>query len=153
MFGPVNIHDTTKIKSRYNIARIIQTHMTITRKNQRHKLQKWIDQTISDHQIKGTRHEYVRAIGNAIVHGGFPIKCKIIIWNDRTMMCSIKDHGKGFDYYQLIHKFNHHDKYYQHHGYGFRCYDRNIHLLVDWKRNGRQIMLYYKYDRTCGNYS
>ena len=138
MFGKV------KIKNFLNGLVIIEKHkFKITCSKDRKKAQKKITKIAKSHNINHTSHEYDRALGNAIHHGSLPVKCVVYIAKSGQMLCVIKDKGHGFDYRDVIQKFNDKKVYYHHHGYGFRCYARNDRLLVDWKKHGRKIVLYY----------
>jgi hypothetical protein len=122
---------------------IAKYRFTIHKKKQRSKTQKAIARIISRYRIPNVSHEYDRALGNAIAHGDLPVKCKIYIGNRQQMICVIKDSGDGFDYKTIINKLKKGEVYYQYHGAGFRYYNRNKHLRVDWGHHGKQIILFY----------
>lgn len=118
-------------------------HMKIKKEKHRSRLQHTFARIISTFKIPHTSHEYDRAIGNAIKHGGCPVKCEIYIGNYHQMICVIKDSGKGFDYKDIIKKMNKGEVYYHYHGAGFRYYNRNKNLNVDWRHHGKEIILFY----------
>lgn len=120
----------------------------ISSKKDRRKTQKKIHKIIRKHNIPNTHHEYVRAIGNGMAHGECPVKCLIYLGSNRKMIMIITDSGKGFDYNDVVHKFEHGAVYYHHKGYGMRCYSRNTNLYVDWRNNGKTIILYYNHHDT-----
>lgn len=116
----------------------------ISNEKDRKKAQKNITEIMRLFHIHGAHHEYCRAIGNGMAHGSTPVKCKIYVGCHGQMVCVIEDSGEGFDYQDVIKKFKNNEVYYHNHGYGTRCYARNENLCVDWKKHGRQIILYYK---------
>ena len=127
-----------------HLMNVIATYkFRISCKKDRKKTQRKITDIIRSHHICWTHHEYDRAIGNSIAHGSCPVKCKIYVGTHGQLLCVIKDKGNGFDYKDVIEKFRQHKMYYHHKGYGFRCYARNEHLQVDWKNQGRTIILFY----------
>jgi len=117
--------------------------MKVNKEKHRCGVQHNISRIISAHGIHHTNHEYDRAIGNAIKHGGCPVKCKVYIGDNKQMLCVIKDSGKGFDYHEIIRKMKKGEVYYHYHGAGFRYYHRNHHLKVDWRHHGKEIILFY----------
>lgn len=112
-------------------------------KMDRKKVQKNIIEIIKNYRVPGTHHEYSRAIGNAMAYGSCPVDCEIYIGDDRQLICVIKDSGNGFDYKGVIKKFMNKEIYYHGHGRGTRSYACNKYLYVDWKDQGKTIILYY----------
>jgi hypothetical protein len=98
---------------------------------------------IEKHNLKHVRKEYVRAIGNGVKHGQCPVKCVVYIGRNLQAIITVQDSGHGFDYQDVINKFNKGQKYYHHHGCGTRSLAHNENLTVDWEQQGRKIILYY----------
>lgn len=115
----------------------------IYNKIHRKAVQKQIRQIINQYNIRNTSQEYRRAIGNAIAHGKLPVKIKVFVGDQGDMIFVIKDAGVGFDYKDIIRKFYNNQKYYHYHGRGTKSYASNDQLYVDWKHNGRTIILHY----------
>jgi hypothetical protein len=136
--------DKLDLKGIINQIGVIDTQkFKISSKKDRKKSQRKITRLIREYGIRSTHHEYERAIGNGMAHGKCPVKCKIHIGQHGQMVCVIKDAGNGFDYKEVVRKFAQHEVYYHNHGFGTRCYARNEHLHVDWKDQGRTIILFY----------
>jgi hypothetical protein len=102
-----------------------------------------ITSIIERYKIGHTNHEYDRALGNAAHYGKFPIKCKLYVGLSNQLVCIIKDSGDGFNYQEVIKKFNNNEKYYHYHGFGTRSYANNSYLITDWKNHGKTIVLFY----------
>jgi hypothetical protein len=139
MFKELKLKD---LKKTFGV--IAKYHFTIKRRHDRKRVGHHISRLVARYGISSTRHEYDRALGNAIAHGRCPVKCTVYIGQKRQMLCVIKDHGEGFDYRSVIQRFHHKEVYYQYHGYGMRCFSRNEHLSVDWCDKGRQCLLLYR---------
>lgn len=138
MFRDIDLH-----RLRHTLPIIRRVKYRITSKRERKKVQRKIHQLIHEHQIPHTHGEIDRAIGNAMVHGVCPVKCRVYVTQDRHFLCVVQDSGNGFDYQETIRKFQRKEIYYHHHGYGTRCYASNPYLQVDWKNQGTTIVLYY----------
>jgi hypothetical protein len=144
MFGEINVRTLLDSLHKLEVYKF-----KINSKDDRKWVKSKILRIIHDFRIPNTHYEFDRALGNAIHHGECPVKCKVYIGHERgstvpQMVCVISDSGSGFDYHQVIQKFMSHQHYYHNHGYGFRCYGSNRHLLVDWANHGRKIILHYK---------
>jgi hypothetical protein len=98
------------------------------------------------HGIPNVNKEYVRALGNGVHHGAFPIRVKLCIGEQGQMLCLVKDSGKGFDYQTVIEKYKAQQVYYHHKGIGFQSYGKNRHLAVDWTHHGKECILFYNGD-------
>ena len=109
----------------------------------REKVQDKIKSIVEKHKMKHVRREYVRAIGNAVKHGQCPVKCTVYIGQNMQTIITIQDSGQGFNYQDVVSKFEKGEKYYQHHGCGTRSLAHNDRLTVDWEQQGRKIILYY----------
>uniref|UniRef100_A0A6C0BMA4 Histidine kinase/HSP90-like ATPase domain-containing protein n=1 Tax=viral metagenome TaxID=1070528 RepID=A0A6C0BMA4_9ZZZZ len=138
----ISIH-LSHLLSTLSVIRVFR--WTLRKKRDRHTVQGEMRHIIHQYQIPNTGYEFERAIGNAMVHGKFPIKCKMYIGSQGRMICVIRDHGNGFDYQAAINQFNRGQKYYHYHGLGFRTYARNRLLKVDWESHGRKIILCYNF--------
>jgi len=142
MFHSISIKKILE-RWRYSHKKIHHYNFTIHDKHQRKHTQSKISNLIKKYKIRGTHHEFVRAIGNGLAHGKAPVKCKIFITEDHRMLMIITDNGIGFDYEKTMKLFREHKVYYHHKGFGFKCYNINKRLWVDWGKQGKQIKLYY----------
>ena len=115
-----------------------------TQKTKRKRIQKKIKHIINKYEIQHTHHEYERALGNAIHHGKCPVECRLYIGSHHQLVFMIEDHGYGFDYQRVLKQFHKGEVYYHYHGRGTQSYAENPCLCVDWKKKGRQIILYYE---------
>jgi hypothetical protein len=138
MFGKV---DVKKVISKSRTVR--KYRFTMKSLDDRVHIQHQIANIIRTNNIRA-HNEYVRAFGNAIHHGAFPIKCKIYVGINQQMLCIIKNSGEKFDYKDVVAKYNAGQIYYHHHGNGMRSYANNSKLLVDLSHGGKQINMYYE---------
>lgn len=122
---------------------ILIARFEINSKKDRKIVQEKIQSIVKSRRITHAGNEYNRAIGNAVHHGEFPVKCYIYINDKHEMLCVVKDAGPGFDYQSTIQKFKKGEVYYSHHGKGMRSMSSNPHLDVDWENHGATIMMYY----------
>lgn len=131
-----------------NLAEILESMeikytFEILNKTQIKELCEKIKKIIQEYKIKNVKSEYQRAINNAVNHGSYPITGSIYIGKKNQIVCIITDSGKGFDYKQMIKKYQSGEIYYKLHGFGTKCLASNKHLQIDWHDEGRTIILYY----------
>lgn len=135
MFGQIYIKPIKCMKNIYEYV--------VKSPKKRKYVQHEIRRLIREYNIKHTHCEYVRAIGNAIHYGKCPITIKVYHSKSNDFVCTIYDSGDGFNYKEVIKKFNDGKKYYHNHGLGTKSYARNAYLKVDWDHAGRRIILDY----------
>jgi hypothetical protein len=111
--------------------------------NKRWKVQDKIRDLLNKHQIKGVGKEIERAIGNGFRHGSLPISCEILFDKDMCLV-NIKDSGRGFNFNNIVARFQSGKRYYHNHGSGTKKFARNPHVKVNWVENGTRIYLLYK---------
>ena len=127
-----------------NLISIKHTYeLIVSKKKDREKIINKIEKIVAKHGIIRVNDEYARAIGNATKYGSCPILCSIYIGSHKQMICVIADSGKGFDYKQIVKKYESGQVYYHNHGKGTKYFAVNKHLQVDWQNEGRTIILYY----------
>lgn len=95
---------------------------------------------LNKHHIEHN-HETTRAIGNAMRHGDFPVKVKVLV-SKNDVLVNIKDSGKGFDYEKTISKYNNGEKYYHNHGKGTKILAKSD-AKVWFKDHGKEINILY----------
>ena len=117
--------------------------LIVSKKEDRKKIIGKIEKIIAKHGIIHVNDEYARAIGNATKHGSCPVLCSIYIGLKNQMICVIEDSGKGFDYKEIIKKYESGQVYYHNRGCGTKRLAQNKHLQVDWQDEGRTIILHY----------
>lgn len=109
------------------------------------KIRKNVEKTLNKYHIHHN-HETTRALGNAMRHGGFPVKATIYIYDNHgssSCLVKIKDNGKGFDSDDVIKKYNNNEKYYSYRGKGTRILAES-RANVWWNDNGRKIFIDYR---------
>jgi hypothetical protein len=139
MFGSIRLRDLLRSLHIYEKYRY-----TITCKKDLKRVKKRIEEIVQGYGISNTHNEYDRALGNAIHHGEYPIKCRVYLGDNKQMVCVVKDSGKGFDYQEVVRKCQNKEVYFHYHGLGFRSYASNDHLCVDWSDQGKTIMMWYR---------
>src|SRR5258708_36787458 len=146
MFAEINLPKILKLMKISYIFEILDKTQSDDINNENGKI-------IEKYGIINVKSEYRRAIGNAMNHGSYPIKCSVYIGKKKRMICVITDSGQGFDYKQMIKKYQAGEIYYKLHGYGTKCLAQNRYVQVDWEDEGKTIILYYngnKYIKKSG---
>ena len=82
-----------------------------------------------------------RAIGNAASYGAAPYYIKLYTGN-KGYFITIRDSGNGFNYEEIIKKFNNNEKYWNNHGGGFKLFNSD-EIEVSFSNEGRKIILLY----------
>ena len=90
------------------------------------------------------RGEYKRAIGNAMRHGRCPLYINLYKIDKKEYLLSIEDSGSGFDYIDIINKYENKQPYAKHHGLGTRTLMCSRNVRVNWDKSGKRILLKYK---------
>jgi hypothetical protein len=128
------------ILNKYKVIKIYKIYTNIY-----HNLKKIIfivKSLLKKHNINHD-NEFVRAIGNSMRHGRCPIKCTIYIFDNNESLLTIKDSGKGFDFIDVINKYEDGVVYYQYHGKGTKILYQSKKLYFDWDKEGSRILLLF----------
>lgn len=106
------------------------------------KICKLVKDLLNENNVKNDG-EFYRVIGNAMRHGKCPLKCKIYIGRDKCLLI-VKDSGPGFDYQEVMRKYNNGEIYYKHHGLGTETLLKSHYVKAKWISTGNKIILEYK---------